>query len=64
MKCIYCNKEINVCDKKSYRLCGLDGDFIHTNCTEKFHKQQDIINNMTDNQFINYITGKTEIAVE
>lgn len=54
-KCVYCNKEINTEWDNNFKWYGIDGDVIHKDCNEKQNKRICKINNMSDNEFKDYI---------
>ena len=54
-KCIICNGEIK--DTDEYELHGYDGDKIHKNCKPKCNEIYNAIDNMTDDEFTNYLIG-------
>ena len=54
VKCILCGKEITSTDK--YVLFGIEGDFAHVQCNNNKEKYYDKIDNMTDKEFVKYMT--------
>lgn len=55
MKCCVCNKEIKPGEK--YKPFGCDGNFIHSDCKPILEKGMEIIKNMSDEEFANWIQG-------
>lgn len=53
--CFVCGKEVSEFDDKI--LFGFDGDFIHKKCEAKVNEVKSRINNMSDNEFSDYLTG-------
>lgn len=53
MKCYYCKKYITTNDK--YKLLTLDGDFIHEECVGEYLKEKNMILEMNDEEFENYM---------
>ena len=60
-KCFVCEKEVK--DNEEFEWFGLDGDKIHKKCKPNVEKKMGIINNMTDTQFSDYLTGKIYIEI-
>ena len=54
-KRIICNREIK--DTDDYELHGYDGDKIHKHCKSKCEEIYNAIDNMTDDEFTNYLIG-------
>ena len=59
--CILCGKEITYND--NYTSFGSDGDFVHYNCLKSKDKYFTAIDNMNDNEFEKFMTGKKELDV-
>ena len=55
-KCIICNREIK--DTDAYEMHGYDGDKIHKVCKSKWEAIYNAIDNMTDDEFTNYLIGE------
>ena len=54
--CCICGKEVK--DTDEFVWFGLDGDKIHKKCEVNKDKFYDKINNMTDEEFKDYLLGK------
>ena len=57
--CIVCGRKIH--NNEESELYGCDGDRIHKSCISDLQKVYDKINNMSDTDFHNFITGKTKL---
>ena len=53
-KCLICNKPIGLDD---WIWHGLDGDKIHKECKKKEYLLYSIIDNMSDEEFSNWLKG-------
>ena len=60
-KCFVCEKEVK--DNEEFEWFGLDGDKIHKKCKPNVEKKIEIIDNMSDKEFGDYLTGKTDIEI-
>ena len=60
-KCFVCEKEVK--DNEEFDWFGLDGDKIHKKCKPNVEKKIEIIDNMSDKEFGDYLTGKTDIEI-
>ena len=58
MICFVCEKEVSSFDDKV--LFGVDGDCIHKKCEPYVTRKMDMINNMNDNEFSEYLRGIRE----
>ena len=54
--CFVCDEEVK--DNDEFEWHGYDGEKIHKKCKFKEQQKYDCINNMTDDEFRKYITGK------
>ena len=55
-KCFVCGKIVK--DNDEFEWHGCDGDKIHASCKPNLDRAYDMINNMSDNEFIKYIRGE------
>jgi hypothetical protein len=55
-KCFVCGKQVT--EKDEFIWFGLDGEKIHKNCEKNVQKAFDKINNMTDDEFSEYLLSK------
>ena len=61
MKCCQCGKEINYFDLSSYEwVGGVGGDPIHKECRKAWEADFVRICNMSDEEFIDWLTGKID----
>lgn len=54
--CFVCDKEVKYTDE--FEWFGLDGDKIHKKCKCNVDKKMSLIENMSDNEFKNYLLGR------
>ena len=54
--CFVCDKEIR--DNDETELFGCDGDKIHNSCKPNIDRKCELINNMTDDEFSQYMSGE------
>lgn len=54
--CFVCNEKVN--DIDDFIWVGYDGDRIHKKCEPHLQKTYDKINNMSDEEFKDYLLGK------
>lgn len=59
MRCILCGKDIT-CDE-AYMLFNFDGDFAHVNCNKNKDSYFTAINNLTDDEFEEYLINEREL---
>ena len=60
-KCFVCEKEVK--DNEDFEWFGLDGSKIHTKCKKNVEKKMHIIDNMSDQEFNDYLIGKRDIQL-
>ena len=53
--CFVCDKEVKDCDEFEWH--GYDGEKIHKKCKPYLQQKYEHINNMSDEEFKNYIKG-------
>jgi len=58
-KCFVCGEDVT--DYEESELFGCDGDRIHRRCKPNLNRAYDAINNMSDLEFNEYITGKRDL---
>lgn len=56
MKCFVCDKEIE--EYEDFEYFDLDGDKIHKKCKTNINQKMAAINNMSNGQFVDWISGK------
>lgn len=59
--CFVCEKEVK--DDEDFEWFGLDGSKIHTKCKPNIEKKMNFIDNMSDQEFSDYLTGKLDIEL-
>lgn len=60
-RCFVCEKEVK--DNEEFEWFGLDGEKIHKKCEPNIGKKMLAIDNMSDTQFSDYLTGKIDIEI-
>lgn len=55
MICFVCGQTVN--EYGDYEWFGMDGDKIHKKCKPNLNKATDLINNMSDEQFSQWISN-------